>query len=148
MGFLSNLLGGAPGSGVRGAMGTALRSVGAGVETIAGSAAVEAERAMQVPHEGVIAGTMTLRDATANVPVVNKATRLLDKVAGVALLASTANLVQGYAQPGQTISSIAHRAADLIDGPTTDGFPTPGLDSAKLLRASDTRELLAALGIQ
>ena len=154
MGFLSSITGAAHGGGVRGAIGTALRSIGSGYETITTAAAREAETAMQVPHEGVVAATMTLRDSTANVPVVNKATRLLDKVAGVTMLASTANVVHGYAGPGQSISAIAHKAADLIDGKDSTGdwssgtAPTQGVDGARLLQASDTGEFLASLGIQ
>lgn len=154
MSFFSSLMGSSPGGGVRGAIGTALRSLGSGYETITSAASEEAETAMQVPLEGVVAGTMTLRDATANVPVVGTATKLLDKVAGVAMLASTANLVDGYARPGRSISSVAHKAADLLDGQNStadwsEGYSqAQGIDGARLLRASDTGEFLASLGIR
>lgn len=146
---------GAPQGGFRGAIATALRSVGSGYNAITHGSSEQAEAAMIHPLDGVQAVTNTLRDVTSRVPVVNKVTGMIDKFGGAIMMSTSASLVEGYHTPGATISNIAHKAADLIDGQNSLSSWTNGLHTtpsaaggAQLLRASDTGEFLAQLGIR
>jgi hypothetical protein len=145
---------GAPQGGIRGVIATALRSVGSGYHTITSGASQQAEAAMLHPLDGVQAVTNTLRDVTSRIPVINKVTGMIDKFGGAIMMTTSANFVEGYNAPGSTISNIAHKAADLIDGQHSTGAwsptvtPPSAAGGVPLLRASDTGEFLAQLGVR
>lgn len=143
----------APAGGLRGAIATALRSVGSGYATMTNESAHVADRALAHPIDGIAASTRWLRDATEHVPVLSKVTAAIDKFGGVGVGAMGQQVVEGYEHPGNSISSIAHKAADLLDGQNSGGWlagtsASSASDGARLLRASDTGELLASLGIR
>lgn len=111
------------GGGVQGLIGDALRGAGAGYAHATRLEAVQADKAAIHPFEAVTTATGLLKQKTANVPVLGRASSILHTVGGFAMLILTANVAGTLRAPGQTGAEIANAAADLIDGrDTSKGF--------------------------
>ncbi|MCW2922200.1 MAG: hypothetical protein JWL76_2074 [Thermoleophilia bacterium] len=107
------------GGGVQGIIGDLIRSTTAGYQQATKLAAVQADKAAIVPFETVITGTSLLKDKTANIKGVGKATGLLNTIAGFAMLIMSSNVSSTLRAPGETAVDIGNRVADLIDGKDT-----------------------------
>lgn len=107
------------GTGVQGIIADVIRSTTAGYKQATKQAGVQADKAAIVPFETVATGTALLKEKTANIKGVNKATSVLHTIGGFALLILTANASSTLRSPGETAVDIGNRVADLIDGRTT-----------------------------
>jgi hypothetical protein len=114
------------GTGVQGVIGDLLRGAGSGYQQASKMSAVQADKAAIHPFEAVETATGLLKQKTANVKYVNKATGLLHTIGGFAMLIVTANASGVLRSPGQTGSELAHKVADMIDGRETSTGFTPG----------------------
>ena len=114
------------GTGVQGVIGDFMRGAGDGYQQAGKMAGVQADKAAIHPFEAVATATGLLKQKTANVKYVNKATGLLHTIGGFAMLILTANASGILRSPGQTGNELAHKAADLIDGKQTSQGFTPG----------------------
>lgn len=112
--------------GVHAAIGDALRGAGAGVGGVTRQEGIVVEKAAMVPFEAVVTVTSELKKATANVPVLGKATSLLHTITGFGMLIGAMTVSQLIRTPGDVAVSATHGAADLIDGKNTN----PGLRGA------------------
>lgn len=114
------------GGGIQGLIGDALRGAGSGYAQATKMAGVQADKAAIHPFETVSTATGLLKEKTANIKGLSRATGLLHTIGGFAMLIMTANASGIVRQPGATASELAHKAADMIDGrETTNGF-SPG----------------------
>ncbi len=107
------------GSGVQGIIGDLIRSTTAGYKQATKMTGIQADKAAMIPFETVSTGTALLKDKTAHIKGVNKATGLLHTIGGFALLILTANTTSTLRAPGETAVDIGNRVADLIDGRDT-----------------------------
>jgi hypothetical protein len=107
------------GGGVQGAIGDLLRGGAAGYQAGARMEAVQADKAAIVPFETVITGTSLLKDKTAHIKYVNKATGLLNTIAGFGMLILASNVSGTLRAPGDAAVDLAGRVADAIDGKDT-----------------------------
>jgi hypothetical protein len=114
------------GGGVQGVIGDFLRGAGDGYQQSAKLTAVQADKAAIHPFEAVATATGLLKNKTANIKYVNKATGLLHTIGGFAMLIMTSNASGVLRSPGVTANELAHKAADLIDGKDTSKGFTPG----------------------
>lgn len=105
--------------GVQGAIGSLIRSTGAGYQAAARQTAVEADKAAIHPFEAVTTATGLLKEKTANIKGVNRATGLLHTIGGFGMLILTANVSGTLRAPGDTAVDLTNRVADLIDGRDT-----------------------------
>lgn len=105
--------------GVQGVIGDLLRSGAAGYEQATKMSGVQADKAAIVPFESVSTATGLIKDKTANIKGVSKATGLLHTVGGFAMLIMASNVGSSLKAPGATGVDLANRAADLIDGKKT-----------------------------
>jgi hypothetical protein len=64
-------------------------------------------------------GTSLLKDKTAHIKGVNKATNILNTVAGFGLLILSANTSGTLRAPGETARDLVDHVADAIDGKKT-----------------------------
>jgi hypothetical protein len=111
------------GGGVQGVIGDLLRSSAAGYQASARTSAVQADKAAIHPFEAVTTATGLVKQKTANVPVVSRATGMLHTIGGFAMLIMTANVSSTLRSPGDTAVDLGNRVADLIDGRSTiDGW--------------------------
>lgn len=107
------------GGGVQGFLGDIIRASAAGYDAAARATAVEADKAGIHPFEAVTTLTGKLKQKTANVKGVSKATGLLHTVGGFGMLLLTANVSSSLRAPGGTAVDLAGRLADAIDGRST-----------------------------
>ncbi len=107
------------GGGIQGIIGDLIRSTTAGYQQASKLSAVQADKAAIVPFETVITGTSLLKDKTANIKGVSKATGLLNTIAGFGMLILSSNVSSTLRAPGETAVDIGNRVADLIDGKDT-----------------------------
>jgi hypothetical protein len=107
------------GTGVQGIIADLIRSTAAGYKQASKLTGVQADKAAIIPFETVTTGTGLLKEKTANVKFVNKATGLLHTIGGFALLIMTSNASSTLRAPGETAVDIGNRVADLIDGRDT-----------------------------
>lgn len=107
------------GGGVHGAIGDLLRGGAAGYQAAARMEAVQADTAAIVPFETVISATSLLKDKTAHIKGVGKATSLLNTIAGFGMLILASNVSGTLRAPGDTAVDLAGRVADAIDGKET-----------------------------
>lgn len=107
------------GGGIQGIIGDLIRSTTAGYKQASKLTAVQADKAAIVPFETVITGTSLLKDKTAHIKGVGKATGLLNTIAGFGMLIMTSNVASTLRAPGETAVDIGNRVADLIDGKDT-----------------------------
>jgi hypothetical protein len=105
--------------GVQGLIGDAIRSSAAGYQTATRTSSVQAEKAAIHPFESVSTITGLLKDKTANIKGVGRATGLLHTIGGFALLIMSSNVTSSLKTPGDSAVDIANRVADLIDGRQT-----------------------------
>lgn len=96
-----------------------LRAAASGYTASAGQAGVTVDKAAIVPFEGVITLTSELKKATAKVPVLGKATNLLNTAASFGLLIAAATVSGSLKAQANTTSSLLGLAADAIDGGKT-----------------------------
>lgn len=145
------------GGGVQGVIGDVLRGAGSGYAQATKMAAVQADKAAIHPFETVSTATGLLKEKTANVKGVNKATGLLHTIGGFAMLIMTANASGILRSPGTTGSELAHKMADMIDGrETSKGFtpgwfmtpPAEGDEPAPAPEASGIGSALGSLGMR
>lgn len=143
------------GGGVQGVIGDVLRGAGAGYAQATKQAGVQADKAGIHPFETVSTATGLLKQKTANVTGLNRATGILHTVGGFAMLILTANASGTLRTPGQTASELAHAVADLVDGrDTATGFsggwftpPAPGAEPVAP-PASSVGSALGSLGMR
>jgi hypothetical protein len=142
------------GGGVQGAVGDFIRAAGAGYATAAAQEAVAVDKASIHPFEALGTATGLLRDKTAHVKGVNKATSILHTVGGFAMLILTSNVSGTLRAPGDTAQDLANHVADAIDGKQTAtgwslgwGVRTPEGEDAAAPR-SDIGSALAQAGVQ
>lgn len=107
------------GGGIQGLIGDVIRSSASGYQAAVRSSAVEADKAAIHPFEAVATTTGVIKDKTANIKGVNKATGLLHTIGGFAMLILTSNVSGTLRAPGDTAVDLANRVADLIDGKDT-----------------------------
>lgn len=111
------------GGGVQGVIGDVLRGAGAGYAQATKQTGVQADKAAIHPLETVSTATGLLKQKTAHIKGVNRATGILHTVGGFGMLILTANASGTLRMPGQTASELAHTVADLVDGKdTVSGF--------------------------
>jgi hypothetical protein len=147
----------AGGGGVQGLIGDVIRSSAAGYQAVARGTAVEADKAAIHPFEAVSTATGLLKDKTAKVKGVNKATGLLHTIGGFAMLILTSNVSGTLRAPGETAVDVANRVADMIDGRdtaqgwnlgwgvrTTDGAVEPAAGQAPVAVSGLGAALVAA----
>lgn len=114
------------GTGVQGFIGDVLRGAGDGYQQAGRMTGVQADKAAIHPFEAVSTATGLLKQKTANIKGVNKATGLLHTIGGFAMLIVTANAAGILRSPGRTGNEFAHKVADMVDGrQTSQGF-SPG----------------------
>lgn len=125
----------AAGGGVQGLIGDALRSGAAGYQAVSRQSSVQADKAAIHPFEAVTTATGLLKEKTAGIKGVNRATSILHTVGGFGMLILTANVSAGLRSPGETAVDVVGRVADAIDGRDTAngwslgwGVRTPGED--------------------
>lgn len=106
----------AGGGGVQGLIGDAIRASAAGYQAAARRSGVEADKAAIHPFEAVSTATGLLKDKTANIKGVGKATGLLHTIGGFGMLILTANVAGTLRSPGDTAVDLGNRVADMIDG--------------------------------
>lgn len=123
------------GGGVQGLIGDALRSGAAGYQAVTRQSAVQADKAAIHPFEAVTTATGLLKEKTAGVKGLNRATSILHTVGGFGMLILTANVSAGLRSPGETAVDVVNRVADAIDGRETAhgwslgwGIRSPGED--------------------
>lgn len=145
------------GTGIQGVIGDALRGAGSGYQQATKLTGVQADKAAIHPFEAVTTATGLLKEKTANVKGVGKATGLIHTIGGFAMLIMTANAAGILRSPGQTGSEIAHKVADLIDGEqTAKGFtpgwfmtpPAEGEDASAPLPQSGIGSALSSMGMK
>jgi hypothetical protein len=107
------------GGGIQGIIGDLIRSTTAGYKQASKMTGIQADKAAIIPFETVSTGTALLKEKTANIKGVNKATGLLHTIGGFALLIMSANMSSTLRAPGETAVDIGNRVADLIDGKDT-----------------------------
>ena len=107
------------GGGIQGIIGDALRAGSAGYAAATRQESVEADKVAIHPFETVATATGLLKNKTANVKYVNKATGLLHTIGGFAMLVLTSNVSSTLRSPGETAVDLASRVADAIDGKDT-----------------------------
>ena len=107
------------GGGIQGIIGDLIRSSTAGYKQASKLTGVQADKAAIIPFETVTTATGLLKEKTANIKGVNKATGLLHTIGGFALLIMTSNMSSTLRAPGETAVDIGNRVADLIDGKDT-----------------------------
>lgn len=107
------------GGGIQGIIGDLIRSTTAGYKQATKMTGVQADKAAMIPFETVSTGTGLLKDKTAHIKGVGKATGLLHTIGGFALLIMSANTTSTLRAPGETAVDIGNRVADLIDGRDT-----------------------------
>lgn len=107
------------GTGVQSIIADAIRGTVAGYKQSTRMSGVQADTAAMIPFETVVTSTGLLKNATANVPGVNKATGLLHTIGGFAMLILTSNVSGTIKAPGETAVDLGNRVADLIDGRDT-----------------------------
>lgn len=111
------------GGGVQGAIGDALRASAGGYLASTKVAAVEVDKGMIYPFESVATATGLLKEKTAGIKGLSKATSILHTVGGFALLILSSNLSATVRAPGETAVDLANRVADAIDGrESADGW--------------------------
>ncbi|MCW2928302.1 MAG: hypothetical protein JWM86_2270 [Thermoleophilia bacterium] len=123
------------GGGVQGIIGDLIRSSTAGYQQATKLAAVQVDKGAIHPFETISTATGLLKEKTANIKGVNKATGLLHTIGGFALLIMTANASSTMRSPGDTAVDLGNRLADIIDGKDTAqgwalgwGLRSPGSD--------------------
>lgn len=107
------------GGGIQGFLGDVLRGAGAGYAAATNTASVQVDKAMIHPFESVSTATGLIKEKTAGIKYVSKATSLLHTVGGFALLIGTSNISGGMKAPGATGNDLLTRIADVIDGRDT-----------------------------
>jgi hypothetical protein len=107
------------GAGVQGAIADLIRGSASGYQTATRIAGVQADKAAIHPFETVSTATGLLKQKTANIKGLNRATGMLHTIGGFGLLIMTANLSSGIKAPGNTAVDLGNRVADLIDGRST-----------------------------
>lgn len=107
------------GGGVQGIIADLIRSTAAGYKQATKMTGVQADKAAIIPFETVTTATGLLKEKTANIKGVNKATGLVHTIGGFALLILTANASSTLRAPGETAVDIGNRVADLLDGKKT-----------------------------
>ncbi len=132
------------GGGVQGVIGDALRAGAAGYSAVTRQQSVEADKIAIHPFETVATATGLLKNKTANVKYVNKATSLLHTIGGFAMLVLTSNVSSTLRSPGNTAVDLANRVADAIDGKDT----AEGWSLGWGLRAPDNEEAPSGQGVQ
>lgn len=143
------------GGGVQGAIGNLIRSGSAGYATASAAMAVQSDKAAIHPFETVMTLTGFLKEKTAGIKGLAKATSLLNTIAGFGMLIGSATVSGTLRAPGQTAQDLGNRVADLIDGRKTAGPPSLGwgvrLDAATgepTLTDAGAGSTLAALGMK
>lgn len=140
---------------VQGVIADFLRGAGDGYQQATKLAGTQADKAAIHPFEAVSTVTGVIKDKTANIKYVNKATGILHTIGGFGMLLMTANASGVLRSPGITANELAHKAADLIDGrKTSQGFtpgwftvPTPGVAAAPLPE-SGVGSALSSMGMK
>lgn len=107
------------GSGVQGVIGDLIRGSVAGYQATTRQTAVQADKASIYPFETVSTATSLLKQKTANVKFVGKATGLLHTIGGFALLIAASNVSSSLKSPGDSAVDLGNRVADAIDGRRT-----------------------------
>ena len=105
--------------GIQGVVGDLIRSGSAGYEQATKMSGVQADKAAIVPFESVSTATGLLKDKTANIKGVSKATGALHTIGGFAMLIMASNVGSSLKSPGATGVDLGNRVADLIDGKQT-----------------------------
>lgn len=127
-----------------------VRAAGAGYNAVSKQSAVEVDKAAIHPFEAVSTVTGVIKDKTANIKGVNRATNILHTIGAFGMLVLTANVSGTVRAPGETASDIANHIADAIDGrKTANGWGIGwGLRSAadKPASGDDTFVAQSALG--
>jgi hypothetical protein len=107
------------GGGVQGVIADLIRSTAGGYKQATKLTGVQADKAAIIPFETVSTATGMLKEKTAHIKGVNKATSLAHTIGGFALLILTANASSTLRSPGETAVDVGNRVADLIDGRDT-----------------------------
>lgn len=107
------------GGGVQGIIGDLIRSSAAGYQQATKLAGVQVDKGAIHPFETVSTATGLLKEKTAGIKGVGKATSLLHTIGGFALLIMSANASSTMRSPGETAVDIGNRVADIIDGKDT-----------------------------
>lgn len=107
------------GGGVQGVIGDLIRSSAAGYQQATKLAGVQVDKGAIHPFETVATATGLLKQKTANVKGVSKATSLIHTIGGFALLILSANASSTMRSPGETAVDLGNRVADAIDGKDT-----------------------------
>ncbi len=105
--------------GAHAAVGDMLRSASDGYQTAASQLAVQSDKAAIYPFEAVTTLTGLLRDRTAAIKGLNKATSMLHTIGGMAMLIMANTVSSTLRAPGDTAHDVAYRVADAIDGRKT-----------------------------
>jgi hypothetical protein len=105
--------------GVQGAVADLLRGAGAGYAKAAKMESIQSDKAAIVPFETIMTGTSLLKDKTAHIKGVGRATGLLNTIAGFGLLIVSANTSGTLSAPGATAQDLGNHVADMIDGKDT-----------------------------
>lgn len=138
--------------GVQGAIGDLIRASAAGFQTSTNGNAITVDKAAIVPFEGVMTATGVLKEKTAHIKGLSKATGLINTVAGYGMLILTANVSGSVRSPGNTVVDLGGRLADLIDGKkTATGWHVGwGLaaDGSRVPPTSAVGDALDALGMK
>lgn len=132
------------GGGVQGVIGDLIRSTTAGYKQATKMTGIQADTAAMIPFETVSTGTALLKEKTAHIKGVGRATGLLHTIGGFALLIMTSNMSSTLRGPGETAVDIGNRVADLIDGKdTAQGW---GLGWGIRSEPEEGEETVSALG--
>lgn len=122
-----------------------LRAAASGYTAAAAQAGVTVDKAAIIPFEGVITLTSALKKATAQVPVLSKATGILNTAASFGLLIAAAAVSGSLKSQANTTSSLLGLAASAIDGRQSATKPSGSIGDAiaAMLAEADLRNAAA-----